>query len=331
MRKTLTKLLLGVILLSSMASAQDVTKAGTTAAKFLSIPVGPRALALGGAFVSIADDPTAMYWNVAGVSRITQNALLVEHTNWLADISFNYAGVVLPLTGVGAIGLNATALDYGQMDVTTEAQPEGTGETFTPVSYALGISFARSLTEWFSIGANVKYITERIWHSSADGIGVDIGTLFTTPFRGVRFGASITNFGSKMQISGEDLLVQKDIDPAHQGNNPSTNAYLATEKFDLPLALHIGVSTELTIAVDAAHPNDNTESVNLGAEYSLFDRMVALRGGYRSLFQKDSYEQFTLGAGINHDFSNLKLSFDYAYEAFSVLAGIHKFAFGILF
>ena len=45
-----------------------VDKAGTTAAKFLSIGVGSKAVGMGGSYTSIADDATAMYWNPAGLS-----------------------------------------------------------------------------------------------------------------------------------------------------------------------------------------------------------------------------------------------------------------------
>jgi hypothetical protein len=332
------KILLLLVFVSSLLYGQDVTKVGTTAAKFLSIPIGPRATGLGGAFVSMADDPTAMYWNSAGIARLSQNEVVWEHTAWFADIGLDYGGVVLPMGTYGVLGANVTSVNYGEMDVTSEDNPEGTGETYSAASYAFGVSYARNLTEWFSIGTNVKYVTERIWHESANGVAVDVGTLFTTPFKGTRLGVSISNFGSKLQMSGEDLLVQKRI-INQNGTNPATNAYLATDQFDMPLALHIGISNELiqnedqqlTVAVDAVHPNDNSESLNLGAEYMLFNKMLALRGGYRSIFQQDSSERFTLGGGLNHKFENMRLKFDYSYEAFDRFSGVHKFSFGILF
>ena len=333
------KILLLLALVSSLSFAQDVTKVGTTAAKFLDIPVGPRAAALGSAFVSIADDPSAMYWNPAGLAKLSQNEIMFDHTSWFVDIGVEYGGVVMPMGSFGVLGANITSVNYGEMDVTTEQNPEGTGETFTAASYAFGISYARPLTEWFSIGTNVKYINQRISHSNADGFAIDVGTIFTTPFRGIRLGASISNFGSKMQMTGSDLLVQKDIDPAHNGNNPSTNAYLATDKFDLPLSLHIGISDDLiqsddqqlTVAVDALHPNDNTESVDVGAEYQVLNKMIAFRGGYNSLFMQDSQAKFTLGLGLNHQFENLRLKVDYSYQAFDTFSGVNKFSLGIMF
>lgn len=320
------------------AATQQVTKVGTTAAKFLSIPVGARALGMGGAFVAVANDVTAMYWNPAGIARLYQSEALFSHAAWLAGIDFNYAGVVIPVDESGTFGVNFTSLSMEEMERTTEEQPEGTGQFFSAGSFAVGVSYARNLTEWFSIGANIKYINEHIWNSSAKGFGIDLGTLFTTPFSGIKFGAGIANFGEKLKISGDDLLVQKDLSPI-KGNNTSVNAQLSTEEFDLPLILRIGIAYEplsteeqqLTFVVDAAHPNDNSESISLGGEYSLFQKILSVRAGYKGLGERDREEKFTLGGGIRYAFEgNLTVKVDYAYQKFGRLDNIHKFAFGIL-
>lgn len=318
---------------------QEVTKVGTTAAKFLSVPVGARAIAMGGAFVAEASDASAMYWNPSGLARVNRNEAIFAHSEWIAEINFNYGGVVLPVGGTGTVGLNFTSLSMGEMERTTVDQPEGTGQYFTAGSFAIGISYARNLTEWFAIGGNAKYVNEHIWNSNATGFAIDLGTLFTTPFPGVTFGATVSNFGDKMRIQGDDLLVQKDVSPQH-GNNPNINANLATDYFDLPLSLRIGIgyepiSTEgerLLVAVDATHPNDNTESVNVGGEYTFIQRIVSLRMGYKGLGTRDNEEQLSLGGGVSYHVNpSLGLKFDYAYHQFGRLSSIHKFAVGILF
>lgn len=341
---TLLRLLLPVLLLAGGSSAfgqegQTVTKVGTTAAKFLSIPVSARAVAMGGAFAAIANDASAMYWNPAGISLLYQSEAMFSHSAWIADISFNYGGIVLPVEGLGSIGFNFTSLSMDDMERTTIAQPDGTGEYFSAGMFAIGLSYGRRLTEWFSIGANAKYIYEGIWNTSATGFAIDFGTLFTTPFDGLKFGAGVSNFGTRMRMTGDDLLVQKDISP-NAGNNPNINANLTTEYFELPLALRIGFAYEplvsddhvLTLVADATYPSDNSESVSLGVEYQVFNRILALRAGYRSLGLRDGEERMTAGAGVSYPVSaDLRVKFDYAFQQFVRLDNVHTFTMGVVF
>lgn len=313
---------------------QGVSKTGTTAAKFLSIGVGPRANAMGGSFSAVADDATSMYWNPAGIALLDRFQGIFTYTKMFADLNLNYFGVVIPAGESGNIGVNVTALNIGEMDVTTEEFPEGTGETFTSGSYAFGLSYARYITDKFIVGANVKYIRENIYNSSAEGVAIDIGTIFTTPFYGIKFASSITNFGTKMNITGDDLLVRYDQDETTSGNNETVDAKLTTDNFELPLRLQIGVSKDLffadgqrfTLAVDANYPNDNKQWVNVGGELALFNNLVFLRGGYKTLFLEDSQEGLTLGVGLKYDQSNLLgIEIDYAYQQLEFLDNTHSF------
>ena len=329
-----------LFLTGSVLSAGVVTKTGTTAAKFLSIGVGPRAIAMGGAFSSIANDATAMYWNPAGIAMLNKYQVVFTQSNWIADVKVNYIGITLPGGGVGTFGINITALTMDDMDITTEQNPEGTGGRFSAGDYAFGFSFARMLYKDFMIGVNAKYVRQEISKSSASSLAIDIGTLFTTPFWGVKFATSITNFGSKLQMSGADLIIQHDSDPSVAGNNDKIDATYSTESFDLPLRLQIGVSKDLlfaegqrfTVAIDAAHPNDNTEFVNVGGEFALFDELVFLRGGYKTLFMQDAEETWAVGAGINYtsiDFMDIAI--DYSYQNFTHLGDVHTFGFFLTF
>ncbi|HVO74729.1 MAG TPA: PorV/PorQ family protein, partial [Ignavibacteriaceae bacterium] len=204
--KKMTKniLLLMALLLISYSSiiGQGVTKKGTTAAAFLGIDVGPRAVAMGSSYVSVANDVTAMYWNPAGISNIDNFNAAFSNTKWIADLSFNYAGIVFPLEGVGKFGVNVTFLTMDQIERTTIERPDGTGEMFDAASYCFGLSYARNLTDQFAIGLNVKYINERLYHVSSDGFAIDIGSKFNTGLEGLTLGMSISNYGTKMQLDG---------------------------------------------------------------------------------------------------------------------------------
>ena len=163
---------------------------------------------------------------------------------------------------------------------------------------------------------------------------------FDTQFQGLRIGMSISNYGTKMQMSGRDMIIQTDIDPLKHGNNENINANLRADAYDLPLLFRVGVSIDvlkglysshLILSVDALHPNDNLESVNMGAEY-LFNNMAALRCGYKSLFKPDSEEGLCFGGGLNLKvLTQTTLHIDYAWGDFGILNDVQKFSIGLTF
>lgn len=317
----------------------NVSNVATTAAPFLEIGVGSRAIAMGGAFVATANDASAMYWNPAGLGRLQKFEVMFVHTRWIADISFDYAGVILPLPGFGTFGANITTLNMGEMEVRTVDRQDGTGEFFDASDLAIGLSYGFNLTDRFSIGFNVKYITQRIWKESSQGFAIDMGTLYETPVKGLYIGAAITNFGTDMKMDGDDLLVYHDIDPYQPGNNERIFAQLQTQSWPLPLNFQLGLAMvifkddfhRMTVATDAIHPVDNSESMHLGAEYALQENYF-IRIGYRNLFLRDSEEGFTAGGGINIGFiGNLQCNLDYAYADFGRLENSQRFSINIRF
>ena len=321
--------------------SQQIRKVGTSAATFLRIPVGARASGMGSSFVSMINDPTALYWNPSAIATVNTNALVVDHSLWMPGIYFDFAGLVLPFENLGTLGLSITILHTDEMEVTTIEEPMGTGETFTASSFALGFSYSRYLTDRFSIGGTFKYIRETIFNSAASGLAFDVGTLYETPFAGIRLGASISNFGTRMQMTGEDLNVRVDIAPDQEGNNQSIVGKLNTDEFDLPLIMRIGISGEvintedfrLTLSADGINPNDNSQSVDLGGEIGLLNNRVLLRSGYKDLFLKDNEVNMAFGFSINeiNIFDNVLLSLDYAYQNFVHLNDSNRFTLTIKF
>ncbi len=333
------KIKLLIIMMALSVSLFGQAKTGSTSAPFLNIGVGPRAIAMGGAFIATANDVSSLYWNPAGAAKMNKNGALFSHSKWFADIDFNWAGSVINMGDAGVLGLSVINLDYGDMELTTLSEYEGTGGTFTANDMSIAITYAKNLTDRFAIGGNVKYISQTIWNSSASALAVDLGVLFHSDIYGLRIGATITNLGSDMQISGSDLNVQHDVDPNIYGNNDQILATLNTDKWPLPLTFKIGVAMDvldienqrITIAADALHPSDNKESVNVGMEYLAFD-MIALRGGYKSLFLENTEEGLTLGFGLKYDFSpSLALFIDYAYQEFGILKDTQHFSIGVNF
>lgn len=339
------RLLLVIALFAAGAHAQvdntqTITKTGTTVAQFLKIGVDARGAAMGGAFAAMEGDLSAMHWNPAGLGHHQGIGVMFAHNQWLADMNFHFAAVAFDIQGLGVMGLSVTSLGVPDDFVRTVEKPEGTGELFNANDLALGLSFARRLTDRFSIGGTAKYIRQNIWHMNASAVAVDIGALFTTPFNNVRLGASITNFGSDMRLDGRDIRFSNDPDPNNQGNVEFVNALYETERFPLPLGFRVGIATELiqndnmrvTVGVDALHPNDNAESMNAGAEVVL-NEMFFLRGGYSALFRSQSEEGLTLGGGLHYRLwgSSTLLKIDYAYADFGLLETVQRFSLGVTF
>lgn len=330
------KIFIIITLLTCVTFGQ--TKVGSTAAPFLNIGIGPRAISMGGAFVATANDVTSLYWNPAGASRSEYNSALFSHATWFADINYNWAGAMFN-TGIGTVGFSVTYLDYGDLEVTTLSEPDGTGEIFNPKDLSLSLTYAANLTDRFSIGGNIKYINQKIWNSTANALALDLGVLFISDIYGLRIGATIANFGTDMKMDGKDLYVQHDINNNIFGNNDQILSKLNTDSYPLPLTFRVGIALDpiktedhrFTLGVDASHPNDNSESVNIGGEY-VFMNMLSLRGGYKSLFLDNTEEGLTLGFGLNYNFNQaLGIFVDYAYQDFGKLKYTQQFSLGIKF
>ena len=303
-----------------------VNKTGTTAAKFLSIEVGSNAVGMGGAYTSIAKDATAMSWTPAGLSCHDTKEVYFNHANWIADISFDYFGITFPMNNKSVLGFNITSVTMDEMEVTRYGN-EDTGETFRAADYAIGSTYALDLTDRFSVGFNGKYIQQSIANSHAKGFAVDFGTLFITPF-GFTLGTSISNFGPKLKMSGDDLLIGADVDENIEGNNESVTGILSTDYFDLPLVLRIGISDEFQIgarnklvaSLDAISPNDNANYINTGAKIHLFDGLISLYAGLNSLFLENAESEFSFGGGLTiPQILNNSLSIYFTHEQMKFL------------
>ncbi len=321
---------------------QAQTKTGTAAATFLEIPVGARGIALGSAFVSLADDATSLYWNASGIARLPQNEALVSHTTWIAGTSLDFAGLVLPVASFGTLGLSFTQLSMGDMKVRTVELPEGTGEYFSASDLAIGVSYARALSDRFAIGFTGKYIQESIWHETAYAMAIDVGTSFKTDlFGGMIIGASLSNFGTSMQLAGRDARQFIRLDPTKQGSTDQIPTDIEFNSWNLPLLFEIGVSAvpvksdefSLSVAVDALHPSDYIETVNAGAELSFRD-FLYIRGGFNSIRDPESEGGLSLGFGVTSAMfssSSLKVTFDYAYRDMGRLENIQVISVGVSF
>ncbi len=311
------------------------SKVGTTAANFLTIPVGAQASGMGGAFVAVANDATTAFWNPGGLSRLTGNEVAVCHADWLVGTNLNWLSVVLKF-GDHAMAVSVNQLDYGQEEVTTEFAQNGTGEYWDAQDIAVGFSYARNLTDRFSIGGTAKYIQERIWHEQADAFALDVGLLFRTQFNDMRIGMNMANYGTEMQLTGKDLLQPVDIDPAHPGNNENIIAALKTDSWSLPSSFTVGLAMDVirrqqwlsTLSVDATYPSNNSSYMSFGSELS-WNGLAFLRFGYNSVFKEQAEEGLTLGLGIKAPVGSYSIKMDYSYMDMRILSSVSRYSISI--
>jgi hypothetical protein len=339
-------LLVGV---SGSAFAQD--RVGTTAANFLEIGVGGAATAMGDAYVGFANDITSMYWNPAGLAYMDGHEAMFILQPWLIDISSSFAAVGIVLPGIGTIGMGINTMDYGEEDVTNEYFQEGTGERWTASDLAFNLSYGRQLAPWFSFGATGKFISSKIWHTSASALAVDMGVIVNTKFfsptgeqtDGMRIGMSISNFGTQLKYDGMDLLRNLDINELEAGHFETAQGKFELRSWELPLIFRIGFavmpvkigSHSVTLAVDALHPNNNGESLNLGGQYAMHipgTGTFFLRGGYKGLLLDYSEYGPTFGAGMVLTLTpRYGIKFDYSFRDIGILGNVNMYSLAIMF
>lgn len=305
--------LAGMLVPGLAFSAQIFEKVGTFDGQFLKIGVGARAAAMGGAFVAVADDATALYYNAAGIARIDQDKseLSLNHANWPADLSFDHVGYVFHVKKIpGAFGVSARALTMQPMEETTAYQPYGTGRTFDAGMMTFGLTYARSFTDKFSAGVTGNFIHEGLADLSQQTVAFDIGTLYDVGTAGMKIGMAIQSIGSQIKFIEREARI-----PAIFRVGTSATLLSSSDQ-------------KLVGAFEFSHPPDNAERMNFGAEYA-FRNYVFLRGGYN--FGYDS-EGIAGGAGFHFPVSVAGMAdLDYAYTDMKDLGSAHRFSLRFLF
>jgi len=316
-RKTIAVLGCAGMLIPALAGAASIfEKVGTFDGQFLKIGVGARAEAMGGAFVGVSDDATALFWNAAGIARIDpdKSELSLNHANWPADLSFDQIGYVFHVKHIpGAFGVNARALTMQPMVETTAYQPDpnvGTGKTFDAGMMSAGLTYARSFTDKFSAGFTGNFVSEGLADLSQQTFSFDVGTLYDVGTLGMKIGMSISNIGSQIKFIDRSARIPS----IFRVGTSATLMQTADQK--------------LTGSFEFSHPPDNSEKLNVGAEYA-FRKYLFLRGGYNINYDS---EGLAAGAGFHFPVSVAGMAdLDYAYTDMKDLGAVHRFSLKFLF
>jgi hypothetical protein len=314
---------------------QETNKAGTTAAQFLKIGAGSASLGMAGVSAGLVNDASSMYWNPAGLIGVNSISVIASYTDWFVDLKHQYFGIVLPINEDHKVGLSAMILTMGEMEITTEQQPKGTGDFFDASDVMVGLTYSARLVDFFNLGITIKYITQNMYNETASALAVDIGTTLNTGYNGIKIGMALTNFGTTMTLAGRDL--QKSYDPLpNDATNVGIASNLKTEAWELPLNFRVGIGWDLMgkgdvmvfdqthnikIGIDANHPNDGPENASVGFEYK-WQNLISLRSGY---YFNDDVRKLTLGFGLNWEVpQSFDIGIDYAYAELDRLGAVHS-------
>lgn len=294
---------------------------GTDGALELQLPVGARGSALGGAVVGDVSGVEAIYWNPAGLAATEHTEVLFTNTRYFADMKLNYIAVVTKVGSFGDLGFNAKVLSIGDVIVTTEDAPEGTGEIISPTFSVLGATWARQFTDRVMFGLSGNYVNERIAQVSASGVAFDFGVQYLTGWQGLKFGMVIKNIGPSMEFGGPGF----DANLPAPGAEPaaSNRTFRATSaSFEMPSFFSLAAtvdamkSPQYRLSVLGAFQNNNFtgDVVRAGAEWAYRD-VFALRGAWFGSFESSVdatgeetssfssgeriYSGYSLGAGAS--------------------------------
>lgn len=334
MRISIAATLAALALAATTAAAQ--TNTGTTIGQFMLIEPDARASGMGNAGVSLYDGLRSVYYNPAAIGAVRTFEAVFSHNEWIAGISHEWVGFALPLGDRGTAYASLTALNSGEIAVRTVDQPLGTGERFRVTDFALAVGYGRQVSQRFAAGGQVNYAQETIWHTSAQAITFNVGTLYRVSENGLRIGSSLSNFGTRASFDGRDLRFVYDNVPGENGDNSTLPGERFTDPYSVPVLFRVGLglpvriddANRVMLAADAFHPNDNSESVSVGAEYSLKE-LVAVRAGWQNLFLRDSEVGITLGAGLRARYEAIEYRVDYAWADHGRLGGTHRLTVGV--
>jgi len=298
-------------------------RAGTSGFQFLKITVDPRAAAMGETVAANAFDASALFWNPALAAQAPRAQIGFSHAAYYADVAVSYAAAYRRF-GSFTLGLSLQALNSGEMDVTTEFRPYGTGEQFRWIDMGIGLSVAQRLTDLFSYGVTARYVRESVAGLVTQTAVFDLGVFYRIGDTGAQMAVAMRNFGfdaspageqERIVIGGEGRVVEDEFESI---TPPTTFLFGITYEM-----LRDDPRNRLLLSGQLNNPNDNSENFNVGAEYTWSDLLV-LRAGYRIGIEEYSIPSLGAGFLVPGLGDGLGLRLDYAFTNLERLGTVHR-------
>ncbi len=320
-----------VALAVTFSSVVAQNRVGTSAASELLIPVGARDMGIGGSGVASTRGVDALYWNPAGVGRMSTSAEAMFSTmSYIADIGVNYGAVAAKFGDFGVLGISLKSLDFGSIPLTTEDDPENTsGRFYSPAFFNLGITYSRALTDAIAVGGTVRIISEQIDRVSASGFALDVGVQYSrlVGVQGLNLGIAVKNIGPQMKFDGPGLLRNA---LASGGSRPEQRYKSDAASFELPSLVEVGLAYDskmgdnMGLMFTSSFINNNLyyDEYRFGGEFMLGMESVTLfaRLGGSAIPEaektlKENIFGISFGAGLNYKAPGIEMTVDYAYRA----------------
>lgn len=308
MRKSTVVILAVIIALFFIVPVQSKINenAGTTGFSFLKLGVGAKAVAMGGAFVAVADDPSTVYYNPAGTMNLEGRQVMAGYHNYVLDVQSGFVAGVVPFLGTRKAAFFVDYLNLGDF-VETDIHGVPTGN-FSGGDIMIGVNFSSNFHKDWSAGVNLKFINESAAGYSAQAAAADLGVLYR--FRDLRTtaGACVYNLGGALSAFTPEGSKEK-----------------------LPMGLRVGVAHSLRelpliVALDGVLPNDNDPYLNAGVELYRF-KPLYLRAGYSTFGENyktgsdsDAFGGFSFGFGLDYK----KYHIAYAFVPYLDLGSSHR-------
>ncbi len=314
---------------------REFSKVGAGTGSFLTMPVGARAVALGSGFAGVADDPTALYWNPAGITQAQGTSGAYSYGALFAGMSHNFAGAAFPVGDAYKVGVSAVTFTSGDIEETTMFDQDGTGGRYSATDLAFGLTFAGQLTDQFSFGVTGKFVNLGIANVSASGVAFDVGTLYKPGLLGLRIGFAVNNLSAPVKYTGSQITIRGNVDPVT--GNQAPDVELEAIEASLPLIFRAGLSSDvlegdpenqLLLATEFSTSSEAPEHVSVGAEY-VWNNLVAARVGVL-LGSPDAYN-ISGGIGLRYDIGSFYGSLDYGIKPHSTLGLINQITASVRF
>ena len=331
-RVRLSQLVAGAFLLAlavaEAALASGQSRVGTAAAPELLIPVGARDMAMGGAAIATTAGIEALHWNPAGLARGSEGASMMFSTmSYLARIRLNYAAVSRSFGGWGHVAFHLKALDFGEIPITTERAPDGTGGRFSPTFLTLGTSFAGGLTDRINVGMTMHYIVNRIDRVEATAVSFSGGLQYADlgAINGLDLGVTVKHIGTRMRFGGSGLLRPGQLDGLRR---PGSIYQVPSSSADLPSVFELGIAyghSRARFSSVFQHHNFAFDQWKSGIEYEV-NEFLAVRSGFDFAAGAEKREYIfgtSFGAGLRFQVPTVKrIRIDYAYTAAEYFDGL---------